>query len=79
MHSFFVPASLEGEKLDPDIGVTGEILPWNTLYAKLQASFVAGNPPDLILMHASEVPQYANFGVLRRWATGTLQAAAAGR
>ncbi len=50
---------------NPDIGVTGEILPWNTLYAKLQASFVAGNPPDLILMHASEVPQYANFGVLR--------------
>jgi ABC-type glycerol-3-phosphate transport system substrate-binding protein len=49
---------------NPDISVTSEILPWNTLYAKLQAAFVAGNPPDLILMHASEVPQFANFGVL---------------
>ena len=50
---------------NPDISVTSEIIPWNTLYAKLQAAFVAGNPPDLILMHASEVPQYASYGVVK--------------
>ena len=49
----------------PDISVISEIIPWNTLYAKLQAAFVAGNPPDLILMHASEVPQYASYGVVK--------------
>ena len=49
---------------NPDFAVTSEIIPWNTLYAKLQAAFVANQPPDLVLMHASEVPQFANFGVL---------------
>jgi ABC-type glycerol-3-phosphate transport system substrate-binding protein len=49
---------------NPDIGVTTEIIPWNTLYAKLQAAFVAGNPPDMFLLHASEVPQFASYGVL---------------
>ena len=47
---------------NPNIGVSAELLPWETLYAKLQASFLAGTPPDLVLMHASELPQYASFG-----------------
>ncbi len=49
---------------NPEFEVTSEIIPWNTLYAKLQAAFVANQPPDLVLMHASEVPQFASFGVL---------------
>ncbi|MXX51526.1 MAG: extracellular solute-binding protein [Chloroflexi bacterium] len=49
---------------NPEYEVTSEIIPWNTLYAKLQAAFVANQPPDLVLMHASEVPQFASFGVL---------------
>ncbi|HLV33662.1 MAG TPA: ABC transporter substrate-binding protein [Spirillospora sp.] len=49
----------------PDIGVTTEIIPWNTLYAKLQAAFVADQPPDVFLLHASEVPQFASYGVLK--------------
>ena len=49
---------------NPDIGVTTEIIPWNTLYAKLQAAFVAGQPPDVFMLHASEVPQFGSFGVL---------------
>jgi len=49
---------------NPNIGVTTEIIPWNTLYAKLQAAFVAGSPPDMFLLHASEVPQFASYGVL---------------
>ena len=49
---------------NPDIGVTTEIIPWDTLYAKLQAAFVAGQPPDVFMLHASEVPQFGSFGVL---------------
>lgn len=50
---------------NPDYSVTTEIIPWNTLYTKLQAAFVAGNPPDMFLLHASEVPQFASYGVLK--------------
>lgn len=50
---------------NPDIGVTTEIIPWNTLYTKLQAAFVAGSPPDVFMLHASEVPQFASYGVLK--------------
>ena len=32
---------------NPEITVTTEIIPWGTLYTKLQAAFVAGQPPDL--------------------------------
>lgn len=50
---------------NPDISVTTEIVEWNTLYTKLQAAFVAGNPPDVFMLHASEVPMFGSFGVLR--------------
>jgi ABC-type glycerol-3-phosphate transport system substrate-binding protein len=49
---------------NPDLSVTTEIVDWNTLYPKLQTAFVAGQPPDVFLLHASEIPQFANFGVL---------------
>lgn len=50
---------------NPDISVTVEMIVWNTLYQKLQTAFVAGTQPDVILLHASEVPQFGSFGVLR--------------
>ena len=50
---------------NPDISVTVEMIAWATLYQKLQTAFVAGTQPDVFLLHASEVPQYASFGVLR--------------
>jgi ABC-type glycerol-3-phosphate transport system substrate-binding protein len=49
----------------PEISVTTEIVDWNTLYTKLQAAFVAGTPPDVILLHAAEIPQFASYGVLK--------------
>jgi ABC-type glycerol-3-phosphate transport system substrate-binding protein len=49
----------------PEISVTTEIIPWNTLYTKLQTAFVAGTPPDMFLLHASEIPQFASYGVLK--------------
>ena len=50
---------------NPDVSVTVEMIIWNTLYQKLQTAFVAGTEPDMILLHASEIPQFAGFGVLR--------------
>jgi ABC-type glycerol-3-phosphate transport system substrate-binding protein len=50
---------------NPEISVTTEIIPWNTLYTKLQAAFVANTPPDVFLLHASEIPQFASYGVLK--------------
>lgn len=50
---------------NPDISVTTEIIPWTTLYTKLQAAFVAGQGPDVFLVHASEVPQFQSYGVVQ--------------
>jgi ABC-type glycerol-3-phosphate transport system substrate-binding protein len=55
----------EFAKENPDISITVEMIAWNTLYQKLQTAFVAGTYPDMFLLHASEIPQYASFGVLR--------------
>jgi ABC-type glycerol-3-phosphate transport system substrate-binding protein len=50
---------------NPDVSVTVEMIAWATLYQKLQTAFVAGTQPDVILLHAAEIPQYASYGVLR--------------
>jgi ABC-type glycerol-3-phosphate transport system substrate-binding protein len=50
---------------NPEVSVTVEQIPWNTLYTKLQAAFVAGTPPDVIILHASEIPQFSSYGVLK--------------
>lgn len=52
-------------KENPDISITVEMIAWATLYQKLQTAFVAGTYPDMFLLHASEIPQYASYGVLR--------------
>jgi len=50
---------------NPDVSVTVEMIAWATLYQKLQTAFVAGTQPDVILLHASEIPQFGSYGVLR--------------
>lgn len=50
---------------NPEYAITHEIIPWATVYTKLQAAFVAGNPPDMFLLHATEVPQFSSYGVLK--------------
>jgi ABC-type glycerol-3-phosphate transport system substrate-binding protein len=49
---------------NPEVSLTTEIIPWGTLYTKLQAAFVAGQPPDLFVLHASEIPQFHSYGAL---------------
>jgi len=50
---------------NPDISVTVEMIAWATLYQKLQTAFVAGEEPDVFLLHASEIPMFGYYGVLR--------------
>ncbi len=50
---------------NPSFSVRTEILVWDVLYQKLQAALVAGDAPDLVLMHTSEMPQFVNFGALQ--------------
>ncbi len=52
-------------KENPDISITDEEIDWNTFYAKLQAAFVAGNPPDMFIFHVSEIPVFASLGLLQ--------------
>jgi ABC-type glycerol-3-phosphate transport system substrate-binding protein len=42
-----------------------EQIPWDTLYPKLQAAFVAGAPPDVFILHSAQIPQFADLGVLK--------------
>lgn len=49
----------------PDISVTIEQIPWNSFYTKLQAAYVAGQPPDVTIFHSWAVPQFASYGVLK--------------
>ncbi|MBN2305101.1 MAG: extracellular solute-binding protein [Anaerolineae bacterium] len=50
---------------NPDVSVTVEMIIWDTLYQKLQTAFIANEPPDVFLLHASEIPMFGSFGVLR--------------
>src|SRR5579872_371179 len=50
-------------KANPDISLTTEEIDWNTLYPKLTASFVGGQPPDMFIVHVAEIPYYLSQGV----------------
>jgi ABC-type glycerol-3-phosphate transport system substrate-binding protein len=47
-----------------DYSVTTEIIPWATLYTKLQAAFVADEAPDLFLIRVAQLPQFVSYGVV---------------
>jgi ABC-type glycerol-3-phosphate transport system substrate-binding protein len=49
---------------NPDVSVRIEMMQWGTYFDKLLTSLVAGNPPDLFLLHHQEIPQFARLGVL---------------
>src|SRR5262245_43653919 len=44
----------------PEVSVTMEVIPWDNLYTKLQAAFVAGEPPDVFVLHSAQIPQFAS-------------------
>src|ERR1051325_7561494 len=39
----------------PEISVTMQEIPWDTMYPKLQAAFVGGTPPDVVIMHSAQI------------------------
>ncbi|MDX2163427.1 MAG: ABC transporter substrate-binding protein [bacterium] len=49
---------------NPDISVQTETIVWDTMYQRLQASLVAGDAPDVVVMHVWALPQYASIGGL---------------
>jgi ABC-type glycerol-3-phosphate transport system substrate-binding protein len=50
---------------NPDYAVRTESMVWDLFYQKLQASLVAGEAPDVVVMHTSALPQFINFGGLQ--------------
>jgi len=48
----------------PEISVTMEEIPWDNMYTKFQAAMVGGTPPDVVIMHSAQIPQFATYGVL---------------
>jgi ABC-type glycerol-3-phosphate transport system substrate-binding protein len=50
---------------NPDFSIITESMTWDVFYQKLQASLVAGDAPDVVVMHTSALPQFVNFGALQ--------------
>ncbi|MCD6101161.1 MAG: ABC transporter substrate-binding protein [Candidatus Marinimicrobia bacterium] len=48
----------------PDIEVQEQIVEWGQYYNKLLTAIVAGEPPDIGVMHLSVLPDYAERGAL---------------
>lgn len=48
----------------PDIHVRMQIIPWATYYDKLTLGLAFGGAPDVFILHASRVPEYASHGAL---------------
>lgn len=50
---------------NPDYTVHTEIMEWAVLYQKLQAALVAGDAPDVVVMHTGELQQFVDFGAFQ--------------
>lgn len=53
------------QERNPGIGVRMQIIPWGTYYDKLTLSLAYGGAPDVFVIHAARLPEYASFGTLR--------------
>lgn len=49
---------------NPEVSIRVESMAWATYFDKLLTSLVAGDPPELFLLHHQEIPQFARLGVL---------------
>jgi len=52
-------------KDNPDVSIHRESYEWGIMFQKLTAAFVAGEPPDVFVLHEQEIPQFASLGILR--------------
>ena len=53
------------QKENPDVRVQMQIIPWGTYYDKLTLSLAYGGAPDVFVMHAGRLPEFASFDALR--------------
>jgi multiple sugar transport system substrate-binding protein len=53
------------EAANPDVRVRMQIIPWGTYYDKLTLSLAFGGAPELFVLHAARLPEYASYEVLR--------------
>jgi len=49
---------------NPDIEVRMQIIPWGTYYDKLTLALAYGGAPDVFIVHASRLPEFASFETL---------------
>lgn len=50
---------------NPDIQVRMQIIPWGTYYDKLTLSLAYGGAPEVFIMHAARLPEFAAFDTLQ--------------
>ncbi|MBE3577595.1 MAG: ABC transporter substrate-binding protein [Limnochordales bacterium] len=64
------------EKLHPDIQVSMQEVPWgDAYYSKLLVAVVGGTPPDVAMMHATRIAEFAEAGSLLELTPAELEAA----
>jgi multiple sugar transport system substrate-binding protein len=51
-------------KANPDVRVKMQIIPWATYYDKVTLGLAFGQPPDIFVLHANRVPEFAEHGAL---------------
>lgn len=50
---------------NPDLSVRMQIIPWGTYYSKLTLALAYGPAPDLFILHAERLPEFAAFDAVR--------------
>lgn len=50
---------------NPDVRVRMQIIPWGTYYDKLTLSLAYGGAPEVFIMHAARLPEFASFKTLQ--------------
>lgn len=53
------------QEQNPDVAVRMQIIPWSTFYDKLTLSLAYGGAPDVFVVHAGRLPEFASFRALR--------------
>jgi multiple sugar transport system substrate-binding protein len=52
-------------KENPNVSIDFQTLGWDDVFKKLDTTLVAGTPPELVVMHATEIPQYGSRNALQ--------------
>lgn len=50
---------------NPNVAINFQTLGWTEVFSKLDSTLVAGTPPEMVVMHATEIPQYGSRKALQ--------------